>query len=325
PYLVSFGAPLAGVGDGSVTSRNRQFGIYIQDDWDVTERLQLNLGVRWDYEQTPSHEDYVTPDAVVAALEASEAINAPGSGIDIRDYISTGSNRKPDRDNWAPRLGFSYDLGGDQRHVVFGGMGRSYDRNLFDYLQNEVTKASFPQFTYEFDTPAHPCETANCLEWSPAYLDPEALRAVASADGSGREVYLNHNDLAVPYSDQFSVGIRNTLGDWNTEVTLSHIRSKDGVAAFLGNRREGGAFFAPGTTWGQPWGQNFAPFGTLALISNALETKSNALYLKADKPYTRQSGWGVTFAYTYTDGEQNSNITGWPGAFDYPNIEGYGW
>ena len=106
PFLVQFGAPLAGVGDGSVVSRNRQFGIYIQDDWDVTDRLQLNLGVRWDYEETPSHEDYVTPAEVVAALEGSEAINNPASGINIYDYISTGNNRKPDRNNWAPRLGF---------------------------------------------------------------------------------------------------------------------------------------------------------------------------------------------------------------------------
>src|SRR5690606_41718010 len=95
------------------------------------------------------------------------------------------------------------------------------------------------------------------------------------------------------YSDQFSLGIRNAFGDWNAEATVSHIRSKDGVAAFLGNRREGGAFFAPGTSWGPPWGQNFAPFGTLALIDNALETKSNALYLKADKPYPLESRWRV--------------------------------
>lgn len=325
PFLVQFGAPLAGVGDGSVVSRNRQFGIYIQDDWDVTDRLQLNLGVRWDYEETPSHEDYVTPAEVVAALEGSEAINNPASGINIYDYISTGNNRKPDRNNWAPRLGFSYDLSGDQRHVLFGGAGRSYDRNLFDYLQNEVTKASFPQFTYEFATPAHPCETANCLAWDPAYLDPEVLRAVAASDGTGREVYLNHNNLRVPYSDQFSLGIRNTFGDWNTEFTLSHIRSRDGVAAFLGNRRDGGLFFAPGTTWGPPWGMNFAPFGTLALINNALETRSNSVLVKAEKPYTSASGWGATVAYTFTDGEQNSNITGWPGAFDYPTIDGFGW
>jgi hypothetical protein len=163
------------------------------------------------------------------------------------------------------------------------------------------------------------------LAWDPDYLDPEVLRAVASSTGAGREVYLNNNNLVVPYADQLSIGMRNSWGDWNTEATISHIRSKDGIAVFLGNRRADGSFFAPGTTWGQPWGQNFAPFGTLALVTNALETKANAFYLKLDKPYTQSSGWGVTIAYTYTDGEQNSNITGFPGAFDYPTIGGYGW
>lgn len=325
PFLVQFGSPLGGIGDGSVESRNKQFGIYVQDDWEVNEKLTFNFGVRWDYEATPSYEDYVTPEDVVAALEGSAALNSPNTGYDIHDYISTGGNRKGDKNNWAPRLGFSYDLEADQRHVIFGGIGRSYDRNLFDYLQNEVTKATFPQYTYEIATAAHPCETVNCLAWDPSYLDPEVLRAVASSSGAGREVYLNNNNLVVPYADQLSIGMRNSWGDWNTEATISHIRSYDGIAVFLGNRRDDGSFFAPGTTWGQPWGQNFAPFGTLALVANALETKANALYLKLDKPYTQSSGWGVTVAYTYTDGEQNSNITGWPGAFDYPSIDGYGW
>lgn len=325
PFLVQFGAPLAGVGDGKASSRNKQFGIYFQDDWEVNDKLTLNLGVRWDYETTPSYEDYVTPADVVSAFESSTAINNPNSGINIYDYISTGGNRDADKNNWAPRLGFSYDLNADQRHVIFGGAGRSYDRNLFDYLQNEVTKSTFPQFTYEIETPAHPCETTNCLTWDPSYFDPEVLRALATSTGAGREVYLLNNDLKVPYSDQFSLGIRNTWGSWNTEVTLSHIKSYDGMAFQLGNRREDGSFFAPGTTWGQPWGQGFAPFGNLILGVNGLETKSNALYLKVEKPYTRSSRWGVTVAYTFTDAEQITNINGWPGAFDYPTLDGYGW
>ncbi|MEL1266213.1 TonB-dependent receptor [Pseudoxanthomonas putridarboris] len=325
PFLVQFGAPLDGVGDGSASSRNKQFGIYVQDDWEVNDKLTLNLGVRWDYEETPSYEDYVTPADIVAALQGSTAINNPNSGINVNDYISTGGNRKADKNNWAPRVGFSYDLFADQRHVIFGGAGRSYDRNLFDYLQNEVTKSTFPQFTYEIETPDHPCETTNCLAWDPSYMDPEVLRDIASSTGAGREVYLLNNDLVVPYSDQFSLGIRNTWGSWNTEVTLSHVRSYDGMAFILGNRREDGSFFAPGTTWGQPWGQGFAPFGNLILGVNGLDTKANSLYLKLEKPYTNASGWGVTVAYTFTDAEQNSNITGWPGAFDYPTVDDYGW
>src|SRR5690606_40294719 len=53
PVHVEFGAPVAGFGNGTASSRNKQFGIYIQDDWEVNEHLTLNLGVRWDYEETP--------------------------------------------------------------------------------------------------------------------------------------------------------------------------------------------------------------------------------------------------------------------------------
>lgn len=328
PTHVEFGAPVAGLGDGTVNSRNKQLGVYIQDDWAVNDKLTLNLGVRWDYETTPSYENFVTPSDVVSALQVSNT-NLPNSGIDIRDYISTGNNRKADTNNWAPRLGFSYDLDADQRHVIFGGLGRSYDRNLFDYLQNEVSKGSWGQYSYDFNTAMHPCSGPNCLQWDPAYLNPDTLRQLAVAGGS-REVFLNNNDLKVPYSDQFSIGMRNIVGlwghDWTTEVTLSHIESHDGIAFQLGNRRADGNFFpSPDATDPPPWAQGFAPFSNLILANNVLETRANALYLRMEKPYTQASGWGVTAAYTFTDSEQNSPINGWPGAFNMPTIQGYGW
>ena len=59
PFRVKFGA--SRIEHLRVESENEQYGIYLQDDWDVTDRLQLNLGVRYDYEETPSYLDYVTP------------------------------------------------------------------------------------------------------------------------------------------------------------------------------------------------------------------------------------------------------------------------
>ena len=64
------------------------------------------------------------------------------AGININDYISNGHNRKNQSDNIAPRFGFSYDLNADQQHVIFGGAGRSYDRNVFSILQHETNKAT---------------------------------------------------------------------------------------------------------------------------------------------------------------------------------------
>ena len=37
-----------------MTSENQQYGIYLQDDWEVTDKLLLNLGLRYDYEETPT-------------------------------------------------------------------------------------------------------------------------------------------------------------------------------------------------------------------------------------------------------------------------------
>ena len=330
PYQVRFGAPLAGEGTGSLTTSGKQFGIYVQDDWEVNEHLILNLGIRWDYERNPAYTDYVTPTDFADALRGWANINHPDSGIDIGNYISTGTERRNAKGAWQPRLGFSYDLNADQRHVIFGGAGRAYDRNLFSQLALETTKHTFPAYTYSFNTAGHACDPASptCLEWDPAYYDPQALYALVGANPNlGGERYALRNDLKTPYSDQYSLGMRNAVGDWMTEVTLSRIESHDGLVFFLGNRRADGAFFAPGTTWGPPWndGEFGVPgFGRLIIGTNGLETRANTLALKLDKPYSSSSGWGVTFAYTYTDAEQNANtLSG--GAFDYPDLSGFGW
>ena len=330
PYQVRFGAPLAGTGNGSLTTSGKQYGLYVQDDWQVNEHLTLNLGLRWDYETNPAYTDYVTPADFVDALRAWDNINAPGSGIAIDDYISTGAERSDFRDAWQPRLGFSWDLRGDQRHVIFGGAGRAYDRNLFTQLALEGMRHTFPPYTYRFDTAGHACDPGSptCLAWDEAFFDPAVLQALVAANPNlGAERYLLRNDLKTPYSDQFSLGMRNLLGDWVTEVTLSHVASKDGLVFHLGNRRPGGDFFAPGTTWGPPWEDalfGVPGYGRLIIGTNGLETRANSLALKVDKPYTPASGWGVTLAYTWTDAEQNANTTS-GGAFDYPDLSGFGW
>lgn len=353
PYRVRFGAALPGLPDRNVVSENKQYGIYLQDDWDVTDKLQLNLGLRYDYEETPSYLDYVTPPDIVAALNSQDTNTAepghpaapPGQtyaqtlalgGIDIGDYISTGNNREAFKSGIQPRLGFSYDLQDDQRHVVFGGAGRAYDRNVFDYLAREVSKGTFATYELSFNAPSSPCTPGveNCLEWDPAYLNPGALEAQVAANPSrGREVYMIHNDLRTPYSDQFSLGMRNRIAlggqDWNTSATLARILSHDGIVFLLGNRWPDGTFRLPGTTWGgQPWSKGIPGYGSLFLGKNGLETRATQLLLSADKPYSPETGWSASIAYTYTNAKENRSNTGSTDdtfLFDYPQVSEYGW
>ena len=331
PYFVQFTASGNGI-PTTVESDSRQLGLYIQDDWDVNEHLQLNLGLRWDYERTPSYEDHVTPATLVDALQNYPAINNANVDYDYNDFISTGSNRSAFKDAWQPRIGFSYDINADQRHVIFGGAGRAYNRNQFDYLSFEQYRLAFQRYEYFFNTPGHDCTAEPvrnpCIDFDPRYFDPDALAELAAANPNfGSEVFLLHNEIKTPYSDQFSLGMRNTfpmLGhDWNSSVTLLHVLSHDGILFAIGNRRTNGEFYPPGVTFGSAPGADLPSYGRFFLGDNGVETRLNSVLLSLDKPYTEESGWGVTMAYTYSDAKenrQNSDIF----TFDYPNLDDVG-
>ncbi|MBW8811382.1 MAG: hypothetical protein JF591_21765 [Lysobacter sp.] len=55
-----------------------------------------------------------------------------------------------------------------------------------------------------------------------------------------------------------------------------------------------------------------------------METKTNQVLLSLDKPFTEESGWGVSFAYTYTDAKENRNNSD-IFTFDYPNLDNVGY
>jgi len=328
PYQVEFATGNAGTSEGFISSSNKQFGIYIQDDWDVNDHLSLNYGLRWDYETTPTHENFVTPKELADNLRGFP--NFQNTDWNVEDYISSGNNRHAFKGAWQPRVGFSYDLHADQRHVIFGGAGRSYDRNLFDRLQLEDNRVSYGRYNFYFTDADGICRrpAGDCVVWNPDYLTPGVLAQLAATVDLPREHYLNNNRLKTPYSDQFSLGMRNLFGlfgqTWHSDVTLSYVRSRNGITTRLGNRRPDGTFHPPGATWNPPWGFD-PPFGRIVLVDNFYETKNTSVLLKLDKPFTVASGWGTTLAYTYSNGKQNNNSNGGTGSFDYADIGGYGW
>ena len=314
PYKAQFTNPVPGQ-DPVAKSKGQQFGVYIQDDWAQNDKLTWNLGVRWDYEKTPSYLNYRTPANVIAALNGPNPAMTGQTyaqalalgGVNVNDYISTGNNRKAQLNEIQPRLGFSFDFNADQRHVLFGGYGRSYDRDLYDYLELEQTKAALPTSTIQFNVPERPCTPSpTCVPWDPKYLGGiQNLQALLTTSNTGNEVDAINNNLKAPYSDQFSVGIHNRVADWNTTATVARILSHDGFAFTLGNRYPSGAFWVNG---GQPWGNGVPGFGALIIGNNGIETKTTEILLSAEKPYTEASGWGATIAYTFTDAVQNRDI-----------------
>lgn len=117
-----------GAQNGLFGTRNYEVGVFGQDDWKVSRRLTLNLGVRWDLITFPTE---------MYNREAALNPNSPGSNPTefIAGQNGVGRSIINNRfTNFAPRVGFSYDLYGQGKTVLRGGYGIFYflDRGGID-------------------------------------------------------------------------------------------------------------------------------------------------------------------------------------------------
>jgi outer membrane receptor for ferrienterochelin and colicin len=278
----------------SANIHTNQFGTYIQDDWDITQRLQLNLGIRWDYETNALNNDYVTPQAQYSTLQY----------FGLQNNISTGNERSPYKLEIQPRLGFSLDVSkdGDQSTTLFGGAGRYYDHTPFDWVSQEALHAAVPNYTFQFSpaTATGAPSLPNTIAWNPAYLTAAGLNSLLAQGTAGltQEIDAINNNTKPPYTDQFSFGVRQVFGDWTASLTLSRVLGYHQFTWLWANREAIPGFHliqAPDS-----------PYGTV-LMNGYKKTQSSSVLVSLDKPYTDASGWGMGLAYTYQDARQQGN------------------
>ena len=286
-----------GLGDPHIGAKNDVFGIFAQDDWNVTDKLQLNLGIRWDRESNMFNNGYITPARAAAALRAQPRT----SYFNPEDYITDGSKR-PSYDMIQPRIGFNFDVKGDQSTVIFGGFGRYYDRNVFNNTLDEKFRSQYLDGHFFFSQDGLPRNGNPTVIWNPAYLTREGLIALQATAQTGLpELFAVKNNAKPPRTDQFSLGVRQKLGDeWRATVTASYILGRNGYTHLFATRDANGNCCDTGSA------RSFG-YGNILIGVDALRTRYKALYVQVEKPYTKQRGWGVTLAYTLQKAEQDGN------------------
>ena len=97
----------------------KQLGLYFQDDWRITRRLTLNLGVRWDKDYNLVGASAIAKSRTYLELLAIGSPYAKLSHDDNKDF--------------SPRVGFAYDLTGQGKHILRGGYGLYYG-NIFQNI-----------------------------------------------------------------------------------------------------------------------------------------------------------------------------------------------
>ena len=185
PILFAADSPAeedAGVDPGLVTSpdnpvgqlaentrhwRNWEYGLYLQDDWKVTRRLTLNLGVRWDVFTRHTEEGNVATtfipgqgvgfvDQVTNANQffgtgtCIQPVNEFNSGLAGKcgsgGFAATKELANPNYKNVGPRIGFAWDVFGNGKTSMRGGFGIAYEGTLYNPLSNSRWNPPFYSF-----------------------------------------------------------------------------------------------------------------------------------------------------------------------------------
>jgi hypothetical protein len=176
-------------GDAYFTTTD--YNWFLQDNWKVSNELLVNLGLRYEYQRLPQPGKTKVNGVVLNGNPA---------------YPQTMSFHQ-DKNNWGPRLGFTYDIGAAHRSVVRGGYGVYYGRTSNSFLFSALTNNAVTFATYTFNATS---------PGAPAY--PGVLSAPPTTAGARPNVQYLSPSMANPQIQMADLAFERQLG---TDMTVS--------------------------------------------------------------------------------------------------------
>ncbi len=247
--------------------RFNDLSFYISDDWKVTERLTLNLGLRWDWFGLPiekngrfanfdftkvTNPNDIRPGFILPTNIKPTGFNAIDASL---SSIASAGNKHTlngqDLNNFAPRIGFALKPFKNQSTVIRGGYGIFYDRPSAAFIN--TIYSNYPFFreierSREFSPATIQGTTAfvgqqpnlpfsSYFPFSVAPRTADRFTPYVLLDGSPNadavagveplEFRAIDRDLKTPLIQQWNVGIQHQFGDWTIEAKYVGTRGQN--------------------------------------------------------------------------------------------------
>jgi outer membrane receptor protein involved in Fe transport len=330
-FLTGNGISIIGSGVYDRALRVNDLGLFVQDDWKVTNRLTLNLGLRYDFYGYPKDirgrlvnfipEQFKAGTAAAPAgppngfVQAGNATN-PIPGVPLVDDTLVPN----DKNNFAPRVGFAYNVSESRRIVLRGGYGIYYDRLSTRYANTQllnfpylalavgvvnpaaVVVPSLRPFSSPFVPVPQPTQfPVNATVPSP--LNP--LTPLVGVPISG--IFIDQN-LRTPYIQQYNTNVQwEFADDYLLEVGYVGASGRKLLQVITRNQ----------PVYNQATNSFTAPLGTfLSTQKNAaggiqqVQSSSNSQYDSLQVSVTKRFSRGLQFLAAYTWGRSTDYYSG---------------
>jgi outer membrane receptor protein involved in Fe transport len=299
-----------GIGIPGLDLAVNEYSLFVQDDWRVNPRFTVNAGLRWEYQKLPS-----------PVLPNSSATIIPYDGRTLAEATSTLPN---DKDNFGPRLGFAWDVFGNGKTSIRGGIGIYYGRLMLAQIFNAMINTGNPggQGQVSLSNAAGP-------------VFPNIINPSGFAIPSNANIQFYQKDFQSPTITQYDIVLEREILK-NTVVSASYIGSlgrhlptfidenlvlctqRPATATACGTASNPTNFINYAIVGGPRSGQTFLveqqtrlnpSLGQLTQIQDTVHSRYDALVLQFNRRFTQ--GLQVQSSYTWaksTDNLQNSSV-----------------